>query len=117
MNKLELNRKALRLAATLGLAVLFLLVLLWAASAATTISPFSEHIVTALNNGDVDGQWIRTSTAPTATWYVHPGGSDSDSGTLGLPFATIQLFNGVFLLSILMGEYLLKNRIFLEADS
>ena len=36
---------------------------------------------------------------------------------LNLPFATIQLFNGVFLLSILMGEYLLKNRIVLEADS
>ncbi len=24
------------------------------------------------------------------TWYVHPAGSDSDTGTLGLPFATIQ---------------------------
>jgi hypothetical protein len=29
--------------------------------------------------------------APGATtWYVHPNGSDSDTGTLGLPFATIQ---------------------------
>ncbi|MCP4539909.1 MAG: DUF1565 domain-containing protein, partial [Chloroflexi bacterium] len=29
--------------------------------------------------------------APTATtWYVHPNGSDSDSGTLDLPFKTIQ---------------------------
>jgi hypothetical protein len=24
------------------------------------------------------------------TWYVHPGGSDEDTGTLGLPFQTIQ---------------------------
>jgi len=30
-------------------------------------------------------------TAPNqTTWYVHPNGSDSYTGTLGLPFATIQ---------------------------
>jgi len=33
---------------------------------------------------------------------------------LGLPSATIQLFNGVFLLTILSGEYLLRNRIKIE---
>jgi len=33
---------------------------------------------------------------------------------LGLPFATIQLFNGVFLLSILAGEFLLRNRLVIE---
>ncbi len=31
--------------------------------------------------------------------------------SLGLPFGTIQVFNGVFLLSILCGDFLLKNRI------
>jgi len=33
---------------------------------------------------------------------------------LGLPFATIQLFNGVFLLSILVGEFFLRNRLVIE---
>ena len=33
---------------------------------------------------------------------------------LGLPSATIQLFNGVFLLTILSGEFLLRNRIIIE---
>lgn len=35
---------------------------------------------------------------------------------LGLPSATIQLFNGIFLLTILSGEYLLRNRIIIERE-
>jgi ABC-type uncharacterized transport system permease subunit len=35
---------------------------------------------------------------------------------LGLPSATIQLFNGVFLLMILSGEFLLRNRIIIEKE-
>jgi len=33
---------------------------------------------------------------------------------LGLPFATIQLFNGIFLLTILSGEFLLRNKITID---
>jgi simple sugar transport system permease protein len=33
---------------------------------------------------------------------------------LGLPYATIQLFNGVFLLTILSGEFLLRNKIIIQ---
>ena len=34
---------------------------------------------------------LTTVAAPSATtWHVHPNGSDSDPGTLGLPFKTIQ---------------------------
>lgn len=35
---------------------------------------------------------------------------------LGLPFATIQLFNGVFLLSILVGEFFLKNKLVIDME-
>jgi simple sugar transport system permease protein len=33
---------------------------------------------------------------------------------LGLPYATIQLFNGIFLLTILSGEFILRNRIIIQ---
>lgn len=36
---------------------------------------------------------------------------------LGLPAATIQLFNGIFLLTILSGEYLLRNKIIIERET
>jgi hypothetical protein len=74
----------IRLGSALGLALLLLVAVLWN-SASSAAAPLPR-------DRDTAERTPATALAPSAqvTWYVHPAGSDTYTGTADAPFATIQ---------------------------